>query len=321
MATPPLPYGSKELFRYVKLAPTEIVDLSRRANANKDAKAVLKLATAERKKWARDFLRSQDAISDESDLQFDYFGKLDIAAPGAGYLPTRHNLRDGVRFDAAGITEDAAYRRDAANCLLTTLAHKLLRDDLAAAKSGRLLQFVEAFPRLGRTATRKRYAPVVIDRFTHKPPERALLKHDEARDTDNEKKGELTRLMQRIDLLWRARNAHIKARRKDLEESRRRMLASPTFVAGAASTSKKGGKASTSSAAESRKHREELNARRTALAKAQDEYEEERFNSTLKQAVAMAPAQLAGAMPALSVTDVREAQADVIALKEMYGLP
>lgn len=300
---PPALFGAKEILRYTRIRQPSIIDVARRAAQFPALRALQAKKPAERRSWARDFLKSDAAVCDASTLRYNYFDHLTIAAVPDDRLPSRAVVRDPQSFPGATAAQDERYRSDVENCLASLLAFKTVGDEAGAARAACLLAFVELFPQLLQAAASRDYPHAVLSRvetrkvaaLTLPDPAAAAAKATAQSAT------EIGLLMKNLEAFRSARDKTLTARRAALDARYRAITtASPTAPAGKsrrrASSAKAPGRKSSGRAAAGRAGAEspsQLQRRREELLALKEEYRAVMDGPELATMLAMPPAALA----------------------------
>lgn len=208
-----------ELFRFARVTATPVIDIEHRARTRG-----LPEQPDARQTWARTFLKSERVAVDLSQLAFPFREYLKPETSISDAIPSRASLRDPKAFAAAAIERDPRYQEDLARLqgmllalsLSGSTADRTQQDDVS-----RLVQFVEAFPRIGDSPQPRPYAPLVLRRVAKvaTPPRPARLTPEKKPASDTT--ADLVKVAGAVQLLWRARNkyleqladAHLAARR------------------------------------------------------------------------------------------------------------
>jgi hypothetical protein len=250
MATTPTlaPFGTTEIFRYVRIVQPRIIDISQRARASSQLKAVLDMRPSEQAAWARKRL-AVNAVRDVADLRFDYFAYLSIKALPDDRLPSRAVVADPKAFAAHDFTSERVWRADVDNGLASLLAFKILRDEAQATRTARLLSFVDLFPRLLSAEEERDYPVAVLTKMEFKapppPPPAAQSTAEQELATD------LGKLTKNVTVLWAARNSLVSKQRSELDQRYKEVLVSAAPVATTKVAGKTKAKAKAKSSAKS----------------------------------------------------------------------
>lgn len=243
----PQTYGSKELFRFVRLKQPEVIDLSLRASQTEGVERLLAKPMEERRRWAQEWLRSDQVVRGHQDLSADYLAPLALERVPEEALPSRAVIADREAFEATRSQVASAQLEDRQRCVKTALAFKILNRTEEAEQASKLMQFVERFLCLDDADREKRYACAVLKRLLPKSSPKTSPGRDQGEMVRGaakaEQKQELRSLARSIDVLWRARNTQLRGLRKQIDEARRDVLRSAAAPRPAAS--KAGGTALT----------------------------------------------------------------------------
>ncbi|TXH71418.1 MAG: hypothetical protein E6Q88_07800 [Lysobacteraceae bacterium] len=179
--------GSKELFRYARIAPPRILDLRARAiayagpglpAANLDtSKGESKTVTA----WAKEFTGSKDHLRDFSELGLKIFEHLKIDSVPSDRLPSKDCIADADGLDRYLKTNADALASAKRRLTLSLFASAVLGDKAATARLSKALQFLERLPQLSTTERETIYAPAVLRRYRRPAAKLARAKEGETR--------------------------------------------------------------------------------------------------------------------------------------------
>lgn len=305
-------YSSLDLFRYVRIEPLHIIDVSLRVKKNRTLSPILKKTKTEQKKWARTFLKSPKAIHSADNLAFPYFDHLTIDCLFAQALPTRKVVKDLDNFPTTELKRDMAYRTDQENLLASMLAYQLLDKQDEFIEVAKLLNFVDIFPRLPQIKTARPYARPLFQRVAFKTvesrnPQDALV--DEA--SSNRRK-ELNTLAKDLRMLWQARNEMRREQRAKFETALQEIRQRP-FTAKPAKThkktTKKGQTSSRKSDREAQKERIAFMRKRNEAIKAlRQEQTVAEKETILEKVIVMEAEKVAEYVPGKSAEEVAAAQ-------------
>ncbi|MDP2330954.1 MAG: hypothetical protein Q8M19_09700 [Reyranella sp.] len=313
----PAPFGAKEIFRYARIRQPRIIDIVLRARGSSRLKAIVDRPAAERAAWARDQIKSDQAVRSEADLRFDYFAHLSIKALPVDRLPSRKVVRDPIAFASAGFDSDKNRRADLDNCLASLFAFKILRDEENAAAVGRLLRFVELFPELHRVDEERDYPNAVLTKIEIKAPA-PPPPHDRQPGVARELAADVGKLARHVETLWAARNKRLATQRAELNERYRQIMTMPLVDAGTAKTSTAKGKRAKTSARTSSLLSARIKERRDNLVALRADYRTSTNALTLGAVLDMPPKQLSGNATAAAKLVV--VQRETKALLEKHGI-
>lgn len=218
-------YGTKELFKYVKIEPLKIINLRLRAKKVKGLKALIDKSAEEQAKWAKEFIKSDKVINNESDLRYDYFTHLKIAGLPPHKLPSKYAIKDLDAFKSISFKDESRYKADYENCAWSLLAFKILKDEDKLNSVTKILNFLELFPELHKVKEEKRYAPAIINKTSFKTPSiKAKEENTEIRLNDKQTYADLKTLSNHISILWGAKNKLLEAKKKEFDAAYKEII-------------------------------------------------------------------------------------------------
>lgn len=225
-------FSSNELFRYARVRPQRIIDLTLRAKKNESLRNLLEAPRNER---SHDRAKQNSAAQMPEngsvaapDLRFDYWKHLKQEGLSPDRLPMAADLRDRAAFDSDAIRNDPAYTADRDALLLHVarlrIAQRGAEPGPELKSASRILDFVETFPNLPRMRTRRPYATVVIERPKLKAVETRERKAEPVESAPARTGEELKKAADGLRLLWRARNRFLEARKREFNREQKRII-------------------------------------------------------------------------------------------------
>lgn len=207
------PYGTRELFRFVRMRPLEIVDVARRAGADEELRSILELSREEQVRWAQEQRDVGGLVQCAKDLESATLQVCLGEAFSEGTVPDRRRMQARDPEDLPEIERDAALR-DEAKCLRTIIVHKVLGNSEAAESASQAIQALDVLR--GRTRVQGGpFAPAVLDRFEQRPS--PAVRDDQPRlDEPDPAVPDFASAKKSIELLWRARSLALSRRRAEL---------------------------------------------------------------------------------------------------------
>jgi len=206
----------RELFRYASVARAPVFDLSARLSkiaglrskiGNKTGKTV-----ADRRRWAREYLRSSDSAKDVTDLDLPIFEHLTIDTVPERRLPCRDCVADAKGL-AKSLAQDAKAIKAAQERTATSLYAELIVGETDRAQVLlRTLQFLERLPELAQATEERAYAPVVLARHRESREAGAAQADPDFRTAPQEGKNDADVLA-----VWDIANSYVDWRRRTLD--------------------------------------------------------------------------------------------------------
>jgi hypothetical protein len=221
----PAASGARELFRYARVFPPRIVDLTHRFSTYPETKppegeaSDERSSESERTAWAQQFVQSAEYVADPvSLLPKELLELLTIDRVPDDRLPSRRQIKDVASFDAAVKAHKGS---------LDELKRKVVLSLAASARAGRAdavagltrgLQVIELLPHLSKTDKRLPYAPPVLNRDRKTKTKKAELQLPEAKSEAARVDAEPRASSRDVLAMWSLANEYASRKRRALDE-------------------------------------------------------------------------------------------------------